>query len=81
MAEELSQMVTPSENNVNGTIQIYCLDNSDDIINFLKDICEDNGLTRSSQEELEKIFEMIKYPFTVVCEQEYVDRPDRKSVV
>ena len=79
MAEELSQMVTPSENNVNGTIQIYCLDNSDDIINFLKDICEDNGLTRSSQEELEKIFEMIKYPFTVVCEQEYVDRPYRDT--
>lgn len=54
--------------------EIFTLDGEEDIIEFLRDIYETEGLTESNRIRICQIFEMIQYPFTVVVEAEYVDK-------
>lgn len=55
-------------------IEIFTLDGEEDVIEFLKDIHEIDSLTESNRSRICQIFEMIQYPFTVVFEDEYVDK-------
>lgn len=79
MAEALSEIVVAAKDDVNKNLQISCLYTPDDLIEFLKNIDETSGLTKSNKKKLEKIFELIRYPVTVVCEGEYVDKTYRDT--
>lgn len=55
-------------------VKIITIESDDDVLEFLGEINESEELTVSNHKRIKEIFEMLGYPFTVVYEEQYVDK-------